>query len=444
MSGKGEEDRGLATKSQPSMLGISDEVVDNYMQTSQMLTTKFKEWLIPEVDFTTEIFGKGRKPTLLDPGAGKLIGFFQCRPKHRILERFYDKDDEGYESIRYVIATEIVQASTGNVVAEGVGSCSSGEKKYKYRWYFASELEKMGFTQEERHKLPTRITGRGATQYRGRNPEIPDLENTILKMASKRSEVDGCLQLPGVAAVFTQDVGDYKTPAVQPSGKPETAKDVPSDQRDVYPSPEKFNTPTWDFADAIAMQGWEAVDGIIEEYLSHMGYPNPKEAFEYDHDVAKAWIRNAQDVYLGDAFKEVDTILKIAGFQYNRNEKRWRYAKPDKPSLEKPPVVDDEEPAEEPAVQPEEPSEEEPPQEEVHPRGGPPRSVEDVTKRIADSIVSWSELVTITEYEDYYRIGRKRTLDREIEDQLDFLVSEMRGEWDKEKVAWIIPKEAEG
>lgn len=106
-------------------------------------------------------------------------------------------------------------------------------------------------------------------------------------------------------------------------------KEIDSSQREVYPSPEKLDTPTWDFADAIAQQGWDAVDGISEAYLFDMGYQNPKEAFEVGHDLAKAWIRNARGVYLGDAFKEVDTVLRIAGFKYNANEKRWRFSKPE-------------------------------------------------------------------------------------------------------------------
>lgn len=111
---------------------------------------------------------------------------------------------------------------------------------------------------------------------------------------------------------------------------PETErKAVDAEQRDAYPSPEKFNTPTWDIADAIAQQGWNSVDGIIGAYLFDMGYQTPQDAFEVGHDIAKAWVRNAQGVYLGDAFKEVDTILQIAGFKYNKNEKRWRYTIPE-------------------------------------------------------------------------------------------------------------------
>ena len=257
------ENRELTVKTQPSMLVLSEEVVDNYMQTSKMLTTKFKEWLIPEVEFTTKIFGKGRKPTLLDPGAGKLIGFFSCRPRHRVLERFYDKDEEGYESIRYVIATEIVQESTGKVVAEGVGSCTSDEVKYKYRWYFSSELKKMGMSEDEIHALPEREinTSRGkAKQYRARNPEIPDLDNTILKMAAKRAEVDATLQLPGVAAVFTQDVGDYKTPDVQPTEK---RKPVDSTQKTVgIPSFRKANGEAVDTVSVELLENYLAEEGL--------------------------------------------------------------------------------------------------------------------------------------------------------------------------------------
>jgi len=85
----------------------------------------------------------------------------------------------------------------------------------------------------------------------------------------------------------------------------------------------------------------------------------------------------------------------------------------------------------------EEPKKEEPPQE-------PPRSVEDVTERIAAFLPGHSELVVVSDRGDYYRVGRRRTLDREIDDHLDFVVSEMGGEWDNENNEWRIKKEAEG
>lgn len=198
------------------LLVLSDLHVQNYMESASKLTDSFQKWLVPEVDYTTKLFGRGRKPTLLDPGAGKLIGFFQCRPKHRILERFYSKDEEGFETIRYILAAELIFEKLGIVVAEGVGSCTSDEVRYKYRWYYSSELRNMGYKENEIKALPQRKRGQSPV-FRARNPEIPDLDNTIFKMAAKRAEVDAALQLPGVAAVFTQDIGTAKTSYQEPS-----------------------------------------------------------------------------------------------------------------------------------------------------------------------------------------------------------------------------------
>lgn len=106
-------------------------------------------------------------------------------------------------------------------------------------------------------------------------------------------------------------------------------KEVDSQQRDIYPSPEKIDTPTWDFADAIAQQGWDSVDGITEAYLFDMGYQTPKDAFEIGHDIVKAWVKNAPGVYFGEGHKEIDTVLKIAGFHFDKGLKGWRYNKPE-------------------------------------------------------------------------------------------------------------------
>lgn len=237
-------------------------------------------------------------------------------------------------------------------------------------------------------------------------------------------------------------------------------KEVESEKTEVYPLPKMpLDTPTWDFAEKVESKGWEEVDAVIVAYLFDMGFENPESAFEYGHDVVKCWIKNAPGVFFGDGFKEIDTVLQIAGFKYNRPLKGWRFNKPEKPAEEEEPV---EEPAEEPAA--------EEPKEEPTPKGeelesdkrvsrdgpilpaqaspgseeapqGPPRSVDEVTERIASVMPGHSELVKISEYKNYYRIGRVKMLDTEIEEHLTVLVSEMGGEWNREKTAWIIPKE---
>jgi len=97
-----------------------------------------------------------------------------------------------------------------------------------------------------------------------------------------------------------------------------------------------------------------------------------------------------------------------------------------KPKVEDPPQQESPKPVEEP-------KDEEP--------KGPITSVEDLTERIASVFPGWDELVVISDRGDYYRIGRKVTLDNEIENHLDFLVTEMNGSWNKEDKEWRIPKE---
>lgn len=47
----------------------------------------------------------------------------------------------------------------------------------------------------------------GEVQYRVRNPEHDELLNTIVKIASKRAEVDAAESLPGVASVLREMFG---------------------------------------------------------------------------------------------------------------------------------------------------------------------------------------------------------------------------------------------
>ncbi|MFH2110588.1 MAG: hypothetical protein ABIJ47_04935 [Candidatus Bathyarchaeota archaeon] len=84
------------------------------------------------------------------------------------------------------------------------------------------------------------------------------------------------------------------------------------------------------------------------------------------------------------------------------------------------------------------------PKPEEEPPQGPPRSVEDVIERIAAFLPGHSELVVVSDRGEYYRVGRLKMLDKEIENHLDFLVTNMGGEWNNEYNEWRIEKEAEG
>ena len=188
-------------------LALSETYIETIMGNIKLLTDKFKDWLEAEIDYTTKLFPGQRKPALLDTGASKFFGFFRCWPRHRVLERYVEVK-EGEERLRVIVAAQAVSSLYGYVVAEGVGSCSTDEKKYKYRWVDEKDLREVyGWGDDDFSGFKSEIRS-SKTYFYVRNPELLDLENTIVKMAAKRAEVDAALQLPGVGAVFTQDMGD--------------------------------------------------------------------------------------------------------------------------------------------------------------------------------------------------------------------------------------------
>lgn len=143
-------------------------------------------------------FGGIDKPSLLKPGAERIILAFGCYAKFTVVESEIDHDREvrwskrkklwnnrhqgdrsfewGEEEgtslglYRYVVRCDIVSRETETVVGSGTGSASTLESKYIDR------------------------------------PR--DLENTVLKMASKRALVGAALVTFGLSDQFTQDLDD--------------------------------------------------------------------------------------------------------------------------------------------------------------------------------------------------------------------------------------------
>lgn len=220
----------------PSIIMLDENHAAIVVHNVETLTKSFKTWLKEEVDYTRTLFGRSGKPSLLDPGAHKLTSFFQAYPETHILEHIEDTTP-GRERVKYVVRADITHVS-GIRIGSGVGSCTTDESKYRYRWLTESKIREHGYTPEQIEELPSRErAGRGGgrfTVYRIRNPDILDLDNTILKMASKRAEVDATLSLPGVSGVFTQDIdkypdalGDEKPPRKKVESKTKPVKKKP-------------------------------------------------------------------------------------------------------------------------------------------------------------------------------------------------------------------------
>jgi hypothetical protein len=106
------------------------------------------------------------KPTLLKPGAEKILMLMGLQSTYEIIDSTRDWK-EGF--FQYQVRCTLEKG--GIVITQGLGCCNSREKKY--------------------------------------NRQDPySIDNTILKMAKKRSQVDASLTVASLSEIFTQDVED--------------------------------------------------------------------------------------------------------------------------------------------------------------------------------------------------------------------------------------------
>jgi hypothetical protein len=189
------------------------------------LLVKFvKEAMVEGVDYG-KIPGTD-KATLLKPGAEKLNTLFHFTPRPQIIEKVEDWTgrDHGGEMFFYYLYR--FQLWNGDfLVAEADGSCNSFEKKYRWRkadrvcpvcqvaairkdnnrggWYCWKKIDGCGV--QFKANDPEIIS-----QEAGRvpNPDMADIVNTILKMASKRALVAATLIAINASEFFTQDLED--------------------------------------------------------------------------------------------------------------------------------------------------------------------------------------------------------------------------------------------
>jgi hypothetical protein len=178
--------------------------------------------------------GTTQKPTLLKPGAELLLssmGLYAELSDEMPPVVDYDGSQEGHGEplIRYhqvcriyrqVGPTELERVK----IAQSSGTCSSREKKYRYReskrvcpqcgaetiikgkkeygggWLCFKKQGGCGAKFEDDDR---QITGQEVGKVS--NPELADVENTILKMAQKRALVGATLIATGCSDIFTQD-----------------------------------------------------------------------------------------------------------------------------------------------------------------------------------------------------------------------------------------------
>jgi len=198
------------------------------------------------------------KPTLLKPGAEKLSAFFGVRPIFVIQESVNDWTGKDHGGEAFFFREYKCQGyRNGELVGEGVGSCNSWEKKYRYRWmneaevpatvdkstleFIDGKISEFGFAVEKAEtsgkygkpaaywkqfrdaivnktavsiKKKTKNGEMDAWEIGGKLYAVPnhdpsDQVNTIDKMAQKRALVAMVLITTNASDYFTQDMEDF-------------------------------------------------------------------------------------------------------------------------------------------------------------------------------------------------------------------------------------------
>jgi len=116
-----------------------------------------------------KIPGCGQKAVLLKAGAEHLAEIMKLHTTTAVINRV---EDFTQKFVLYEVQISVLNGE-GKIIAEGLGSCNSKERKY--------------------------LKGDFATQL-----------NTVLKMAKKRAYVDAILSATGSSRIFTQDIDEVQ------------------------------------------------------------------------------------------------------------------------------------------------------------------------------------------------------------------------------------------
>lgn len=161
--------------------------------------------------------GCGKKPTLLQPGAQKMMLMFALADTYEIIQTDYENGHREYR-----VTCKLLSKRDGTLQGSGEGLCTTMEKKYRYRNGSDYEItgEPIPADSKER-KAEYRKMGLGMKKVDGtwewvrysdtvqqENPDIADTYNTVLKMACKRALVAAVLNSLAVSDAFTQDIED--------------------------------------------------------------------------------------------------------------------------------------------------------------------------------------------------------------------------------------------
>jgi hypothetical protein len=269
------------------------------------MTEVAKTLMVEGIDYGA-IPGTGSKPTLLKPGAERLSSLFGLSAESRELASVEDWDGtgEGHGEPLFYYKILVRLTKNGILLGEGIGSCSSRESKYRYR-VAERRCPKCGKAAIIRGREEygggwlcfARKGGCGAkfrdgdaaieSQQAGRmlNPDVPDVVNTVLKIAHKRALVAAVLLATNGSEFFTQDEEDMQVINIPsaPAGQRAT--------RPPEPQPAKPAAPA---------RPWRNFKGMIDEFAKLRGRLGPDYEHLYGETLQQFGVAHSNQFKAGD------------------------------------------------------------------------------------------------------------------------------------------------
>lgn len=236
--------------------------------------------------------GCGDKPTLLQPGAQKLLLTFRLAPEYEVMQTDMDKGHREYR-----VHCTLRSIGSNGFCGSGVGCCSTMEGKFRFRvapkkitdrpvpreyWDLRVKdlkaaqalLGGAGFSTKKDDNGEWKITEGSSEKVEHDNPA--DYYNTVLKMAKKRALVDATLTATAASDIFTQDIEDM--PEVLPGAQ--QAPPPPPQATAGHQEQPKSSTPTKPAPKATQTQqasaGEVVVECMFEDYQEKTGTTNGK------------------------------------------------------------------------------------------------------------------------------------------------------------------------
>ena len=167
------------------------------------------------------------KPMLLKPGAEKLCLTFRFAPSYEIRRQDLEGGHREFEMI-----CTLRHQVTEMVLGQGVGSASTLESKWRFRWENMQRPVPNAFWSSRDSELlggpdfVPRKDGNGKwwIYHRVEHDNPADYYNTIFKMAKKRSLVDCVLSCTAASDIFTHEPEDEEKDVGAGNGRMQTAQ----------------------------------------------------------------------------------------------------------------------------------------------------------------------------------------------------------------------------